>query len=121
MRWVPGCTPCSAYQKMCRSSSRWRPCWGVAGLGMLAQRSELVVMQASGFTRMQVALSVMKTAIPLVLLTMAIGEWVAPQGEQMARNYRAQAMYGGSLLHAAGVMGERWSELRLYRTRERGR
>lgn len=71
---------------------------GVAGPGMLAQRSELVVMQASGFTRMQVALSVMKTAIPLVLLTMAIGEWVAPQGEQMARNYRAQAMYGGSLL-----------------------
>eukprot|EP01083_Nonionella_stella_P247774 858703_1 len=42
------------------------------GLGMLAQRSELVVMQASGFTRMQVALSVMKTAIPLVLLTMAL-------------------------------------------------
>lgn len=39
------------------------------GLGMLAQRSELVVMQASGFTRMQVAFSVMKTAIPLVLLT----------------------------------------------------
>ena len=68
------------------------------GLGMLAQRSELVVMQASGFTRLQVALSVMKTAIPLVLLTMAMGEWVAPQGEQMARNYRAQQMYGGSLL-----------------------
>ncbi|HEY3591589.1 MAG TPA: LPS export ABC transporter permease LptG, partial [Buttiauxella sp.] len=68
------------------------------GLGMLAQRSELVVMQASGFTRMQIAMSVMKTAIPLVLLTMAIGEWVAPQGEQMARNYRAQQMYGGSLL-----------------------
>ncbi|WP_435952081.1 LPS export ABC transporter permease LptG [Dryocola sp. BD626] len=68
------------------------------GLGMLAQRSELVVMQASGFTRMQIALSVMKTAIPLVLLTMAIGEWVAPQGEQMARNYRAQMMLGGSLL-----------------------
>jgi lipopolysaccharide export system permease protein len=68
------------------------------GLGMLAQRSELVVMQASGFTRLQIALSVMKTAIPLVLLTMAIGEWVAPQGEQMAREYRAQQMYGGSLL-----------------------
>jgi len=68
------------------------------GLGQLATRSELVVMQASGFTRMQVALSVMKTAIPLVLLTMAIGEWVAPQGVQMARNYRAQQMYGGSLL-----------------------
>lgn len=68
------------------------------GLGTLATRSELVVMQASGFTRMQIASSVMKTAIPLVLFTMAIGEWVAPQGEQIARNYRAQKMYGGSLL-----------------------
>lgn len=68
------------------------------GLGTLATRSELVVMQASGFTRLQIAASVMKTAIPLVLLTMAIGEWVAPQGEQMARNFRAQQMYGGSLL-----------------------
>lgn len=68
------------------------------GLGQLATRSELVVMQASGFTRLQIAGSVMKTAIPLMLLTMAIGEWVAPQGEQMARNYRAQQMYGGSLL-----------------------
>ncbi|TKI02980.1 LPS export ABC transporter permease LptG [Martelella alba] len=68
------------------------------GLGNLASRSELVVMQASGFTRMQVAAAVMKTAIPLVLLTMAIGEWVAPQGEQMARNYRSQAIYGGSMI-----------------------
>ncbi|MDL4912785.1 MAG: LPS export ABC transporter permease LptG [Enterobacterales bacterium endosymbiont of Blomia tropicalis] len=68
------------------------------GLDALAQRSELVVMQAAGFTRTQVALSVMKTAIPLVLLTMAIGEFVAPQGEQMARNYRAQQLYGGALV-----------------------
>ncbi|PHM45115.1 LPS export ABC transporter permease LptG [Xenorhabdus mauleonii] len=68
------------------------------GLGALATRSELVVMQAAGFTRLQVAGSVMKTAIPLVLLTMVIGEWVAPQGEQLARNYRSQKMYGGSLM-----------------------
>ncbi|MDR0219257.1 MAG: LPS export ABC transporter permease LptG [Enterobacteriaceae bacterium] len=68
------------------------------GLGALATRSELVVMQASGFTRLQVAGSVMKTAIPLVLLTMIIGEWVAPQGEQTARNFRSQKMYGGSLM-----------------------
>ncbi len=68
------------------------------GLGALAQRSELVVMQAAGYTRLKIASSVMKTAIPLVILTMAIGEWVAPQGEQMARNYRAQMLLGGSLL-----------------------
>lgn len=68
------------------------------GLGMLATRSELVVMEASGFTRLQIASAVMKTAIPLVLLTMAIGEWVAPVGEQTARNVRAQMLYGSSLL-----------------------
>ncbi len=72
------------------------------GLGMLAQRSELVVMQASGFTRLQIASSVMKTAIPLVLLTMAIGEFVAPQGEQIARNFRAQKLVGGSLMSTQG-------------------
>ncbi len=99
---------------MCKSSSRWRLCLGRCLVLDAAQRSELVVMQASGFTRMQVALSVMKTAIPLVLLTMAIGEWVAPQGEQMARNYRAQAMYGGRCSYPARLMGERWQQLRLH-------
>lgn len=68
------------------------------GLGSLATRSELVVMQASGFSRLQVAGSVMKTAIPLVFLTIAIGEWLAPEGEQMAYNYRIQAIYSGSML-----------------------
>lgn len=68
------------------------------GLGTLASRSELVVMQASGFTRIQIAAAVMKTALPLVLLTMAIGEWIAPQGDQIARSYRTQRMFGGALL-----------------------
>ncbi|OAT27046.1 LPS export ABC transporter permease LptG [Proteus myxofaciens] len=68
------------------------------GLGALATRSELVVMQASGFTRLQIAGSVMKTAIPLVILTVLIGEWGAPQGEQYARNYRAEKIMGNSLV-----------------------
>ena len=40
----------------------------------------------------------MKTAIPLVILTMIVGEWLAPSGEQWARNYRAQKTSGASLL-----------------------
>ncbi|WP_409309165.1 LPS export ABC transporter permease LptG [Pectobacterium sp. B1J-3] len=72
------------------------------GLGTLATRSELVVMQAAGFTRLQIAAAVMKTAIPLVLLTMAIGEWISPQGEQMARNYRSQMISGGSMISTQG-------------------
>lgn len=68
------------------------------GLGLLANYRELVVMQASGFSRLQIAGSVMKTAILLVLLTMSIGEWVAPVSEQIAYNYRTQMIYGGLML-----------------------
>lgn len=71
---------------------------GLIGLGVLASRSELVVMEAAGFTRMRIAISVMKTAIPLVLLTMLIGEWVSPVGKQTAQNLRAQKIYGNSFL-----------------------
>ncbi|WP_410678517.1 LPS export ABC transporter permease LptG [Avibacterium paragallinarum] len=67
-------------------------------LGNLASRSELVVMQASGFSRLKIGLAVMKTAIPLVIITMAIGEWGIPQTEQFARDMRTRAISGGEML-----------------------
>lgn len=72
------------------------------GLGTLASRSELVVMQASGFSRFRIGVAVMKTAIPLVLFTMIIGEWGVPQTEQFARNMRSIAQSGGSMLATQG-------------------
>lgn len=71
------------------------------GLGMMASSSELVVMQAAGISRFQIIVSVMKTAVPLMLLIMALGEWGAPWSEQTARNLRAQAISGGSLIKAS--------------------
>lgn len=68
------------------------------GLGMLASKSELVVMETAGFSRFRIIKAVLKTAIPLVLLTMAIGEWVAPESEQYARNMYSEKMYGGTLI-----------------------
>lgn len=68
------------------------------GLGMLAASSELVVMQSSGFSRFKIGLSVLKTAIPMILIIMVIGEWGIPQTEQYARNMRTQAISGGSLI-----------------------
>lgn len=68
------------------------------GLGALASNSELVVMQSAGFSRFKIGFAVMKTAIPLMMLSMIIGEWVAPQTEQFARNMRAVAQSGGSML-----------------------
>lgn len=70
----------------------------IMGLGIFANYSELLAMQASGFSYLQVAYSLIKTAIPLVLITMAIGEFLAPISEQTARNYRYQMIYGSSIL-----------------------
>ncbi len=71
---------------------------GLIALGGLASRSELVVMQAAGFSRFKITLSVLKAAIPLIFLTMLMGEWGVPQSEQYARNMRNQAFYGGAIL-----------------------
>lgn len=71
---------------------------GLIALGGLANRSELIVMQSSGLSRFRISLSVLKSAIPLVIITMLIGEWGVPQAEQFARDMRAKAFYGGAIL-----------------------
>jgi lipopolysaccharide export system permease protein len=71
---------------------------GLIGIGMLASNSELVVMQAAGLSRLDIIKSVMKTAILLIFVSMAVGEWLAPAGEATAREIRAQAISGGSLI-----------------------
>lgn len=68
------------------------------GMGMLASNSELVVMQASGMSRLQITLSAMKTAIPLMIMVMALGEWGAPVAEQSAKELQATKLSGGSLI-----------------------
>ncbi len=67
-------------------------------LGNLASRSELIVMQSAGFSRLNIGVAVMKTALPLVVITMVIGEWGIPQTEQFARDMRSKAISGGSML-----------------------
>jgi lipopolysaccharide export system permease protein len=73
---------------------------GLIGIGMLASNSELIVMQAAGLSRLDIIKSVMKTAFLLIIVSMSIGEWVAPSGEAKAREIRAQAISGGSLISA---------------------
>ncbi len=75
---------------------------GLIGLGMLASNSELVVMQASGLSRLDIVKSVMKSATLLIIISMMIGEWIAPQGEAAARQVKAQAISGGSLISGNG-------------------
>ncbi len=67
------------------------------GLGMLASSSELTVMQASGYSKLDVGLSVLKTAFPLMIIVMLLGEYGAPQAQKMARELRAFAISGGKI------------------------
>ncbi|CAG18917.1 LPS export ABC transporter permease LptG [Photobacterium profundum] len=68
------------------------------GLGMLASSSELVVMQAAGFSKLDIGLSVLKTAVPLMLIVMVLGQWGAPQAQKSARELRAIWTSGGNIL-----------------------
>ncbi|MBA6389634.1 LPS export ABC transporter permease LptG [Colwellia sp. BRX10-3] len=75
---------------------------GLIGMGMMASSSELIVMQAAGLSRLDIIKSVMKSALLLIVVSMAVGEWLAPQGEAAARQVRAQAISGGSLISSTG-------------------
>ncbi|MBV7300994.1 LPS export ABC transporter permease LptG [Enterovibrio paralichthyis] len=68
------------------------------GLGTLASSSELVVMQAAGFSKLDIGLSVLKTAMPLMLMVLALGQWGAPEAQKSARELRAYAKSGGSVM-----------------------
>ncbi|MCG9695850.1 LPS export ABC transporter permease LptG [Shewanella sp. Isolate11] len=71
------------------------------GMGMLASNSELVVMQSSGLSRFQITLSAMKTAVPLMIMVMALGEWGAPIAERHAKELKAVKLSGGSLIQSS--------------------
>ncbi|MDP4537883.1 LPS export ABC transporter permease LptG [Alkalimonas collagenimarina] len=73
---------------------------GLVGLGLLASNSELVVMQAAGLSRLNIINAVMKTAVVMMLLVMALAEWGAPVTDRTARELRIKAISGGNLFAA---------------------
>lgn len=64
------------------------------GLGSLASSNELVVMQAAGMSKFKIALFVLKTAIPMILVVMFITEFIAPLADKNAYSLRDEARYG---------------------------
>jgi len=70
------------------------------GLGSLASSSELVVMQAAGISRLQIVLAVLKTAVPLMLAVMLIGEYVAPVSDQLAMERKTVKMSSGEIIQS---------------------
>ena len=76
---------------------------GVIGLGQLASTSELVVLQATGRSRLNIVMAVLKTAIPVMILILLMGEYLAPITEQKARDMKTQAISNGQM--AASTYG----------------
>jgi lipopolysaccharide export system permease protein len=73
------------------------------GMGLLAQSSELVVMQASGLSRTKITISAMKSIVIVIIAIMALGEFVTPKSEAKAKQLRTQALSGGSLLSSESL------------------
>ena len=58
-------------------------------LGALANHRELVAMQASGFSRLRIIRSVLLGGVLLLLLSISVGELVAPPAERAAQNLKS--------------------------------
>ena len=62
------------------------------GLGSLASRSEIVIFRAAGISPGRIYFSVAWPAALVFVLGFALGEWVAPGGEERAAVFKAEAM-----------------------------
>lgn len=60
----------------------------VIGLGLLANHSELTVMQAAGLSRLRIIGWVMQPALVFVLLSLALSQFVLPTTNNLARQAR---------------------------------
>jgi len=64
----------------------------MAALGMLANTSELAVIRTSGVSQAQLAYSLIKTGLAFVIISILIGEVIAPVTEQAAQQKRSIAL-----------------------------
>jgi lipopolysaccharide export system permease protein len=64
---------------------------GLLGMGALASGSELIVMRAAGLSLTRLTRSALQTGLLLSLAVLAVGEFIAPPLEQLAREQRAMA------------------------------
>ncbi len=68
------------------------------GLGALANNAELTAMRASGVTLNRIIRAVVKFGFALIVVSVVLGEWVAPIAERMAEQQRSLAFNQGNAL-----------------------
>jgi lipopolysaccharide export system permease protein len=70
----------------------------LAGLGVLAGNSELVVMRSAGISTGRIVWMVMRPALVIMALGFGISEYIAPHTESIAKSQRAIALRAGENL-----------------------
>lgn len=63
------------------------------GLGWLANHNELVIIRMAGVSLLRIVVSIMKTAMMLMLLAIVVGEGIAPPLHQYASELRVKALH----------------------------
>jgi lipopolysaccharide export system permease protein len=63
----------------------------MAGLGILASSSELVIVRAAGVSTKRIVWMALRPALVFIFLALIIGEYVSPYTEQLATNRKAIA------------------------------
>jgi len=62
------------------------------GMGALANRSELIIIRASGITLNRITISVLKAAILVIIFGFIIGEFIAPSSKQYGQQLWLKAL-----------------------------
>lgn len=76
----------------------------VVSIGALANGSELVVMLASGVSKLRIAFNVLFSIGFWLVLVVLLGEYVAPAGDQMAQQFRNEQVSQGKATSAANAI-----------------
>ncbi len=87
----------------------------VVSLGALANGSELVVMLASGVSKLRIAWTVLFSVGIWLVLVVLMGEYIASTGDQMAQQFRNEQVSEGKATSAAHAIWLRDGEV-IFRT-----
>lgn len=70
------------------------------GLGLMANNGELAVIRAAGISTLRIAWMVLRPVIFLMLLSVPVGEYLAPYSEQVAQSNRSLQEGGGETIRS---------------------
>jgi lipopolysaccharide export system permease protein len=90
------------------------------GLGTLARGSEITVVRATGISPARIALSTQIAAIILILLAVGLGEFLAPQLQQAAKQQKAFSKFSDITFGGGGGAWVRDGSLILNAARQSG-